>query len=44
MSRWGQCYSCDEMASIDVGKDGLCTEVCPDRIKTEDGYCVVSLK
>ncbi|MBO7258213.1 MAG: hypothetical protein J6V11_04660, partial [Alphaproteobacteria bacterium] len=41
----GKCYSCDEAdrinltSLINVGEDGKCSEICPNRVKTSRGYC-----
>ena len=38
----GSCYTCDRRYSVHVGSNGKCTEVCPDRIKKEDGDCIIA--
>ena len=35
--KWGGCHSCDELTGINVGWNGMCSEICPKRIK-KGGY------
>ena len=34
----GKCHACDTSSSVEVGSNGKCSEICPNRIKTGD-YC-----
>lgn len=38
----GNCYPCDTSYNINVGENGQCSEICPNRTKTGYGYCVLS--
>ena len=38
----GSCNACDEANPIGVGTNGKCSEICSNRVKTEDGYCALS--
>ena len=39
---YGEWYSCNETEGVFVSAQGLCSEVCPNRVRIETGFCILS--